>query len=303
MAETSTAARSAFWDQTYAARGHTGYQDRLRHDYDQPIRLATIDRLLRRIWAHDLHGKRALDIGCGVGDFVGLLRSRGAEVVALDISREVVRAAQRRYAGDDHIEWLTGAVSRAEIPVGAFDVVTSVTVLQHIVSDSELNVSLRRLRNALAPSGRIIALELAPPNVVSKPEKDGDVTYLVERSPSEWRKAFGDAGLAIVHEAVMPQLGIAALRGFNAAVAAMRRRDAASVPSRAANRAASAGQREPATPRGLKHHVFDRLRRLILALTRPFDHWLRLPLPPAAFRHYRIFVLAASDSEPKIKHA
>ncbi len=44
----------------------------------------------------EVEGKRVLDMGCGPGVYAELLASKGAEVVALDVSEAMVRLARER---------------------------------------------------------------------------------------------------------------------------------------------------------------------------------------------------------------
>jgi magnesium-protoporphyrin O-methyltransferase len=53
------------------------------------------DIMLSRLPA-DLTGARVLDAGCGTGAMTAILAARGAEVVAIDISPQLVSIAQRR---------------------------------------------------------------------------------------------------------------------------------------------------------------------------------------------------------------
>src|SRR5690349_19717603 len=44
----------------------------------------------------DVHGKLVLDLGCGSGEETIPLRQRGARVIGIDISRDLLEVAQRR---------------------------------------------------------------------------------------------------------------------------------------------------------------------------------------------------------------
>lgn len=201
---------SIIWDRACEAKGHTGYGDPLLHHYDQPIRLASVGRALDRLFPHGLEGKAALEIGCGTGDFIALLRTRNATVTGIDISPEVINGTQMRFAGDRRVKTLCGAILDVPLPRTHFDVITSVTVLQHVVNDAEFVQSMRAFAAALRPDGRMIFLELAPPH--TRPVEISDergFVYLLERPPSHWEAAFEQAGLRIVATPVFPQFGIA----------------------------------------------------------------------------------------------
>lgn len=72
-------------------------------------------------------GARVVDLGCGIGRWSRWLRDRGADVVGVDISRDMLRAA----AGAKSRR-VQGSVSQVPLQEDTFDVAVSVTVLQHI---------------------------------------------------------------------------------------------------------------------------------------------------------------------------
>ena len=77
-----------------------------------------------------VRGRRALDLGCGEGHNTRLLARQGAEVVALDISEQFVRAASEfATAGIHHV-----AGDGAVLPFvsSSFDVVTAFMSLMDV---------------------------------------------------------------------------------------------------------------------------------------------------------------------------
>jgi len=283
-----------FWNNACLTAGHTGYGDPLLHRYDQPVRLATVDRILGLLFPLGLLGKAALDIGCGTGDFIALLRSHNATVTGLDISPRVIDVTRQRFAGNDKVTLLCGPVVDAALPPASFDLVTSVTVLQHIVDDDELIRSLRTVRRALKPDGRMILLELAPPHAAPVAEVLGGTSYLLERPPHIWHEAFAKVGLTVLDEPVMPQLGISLLRGLGWGIVAIRRLCRSSKGRQELG--GTGGQRgveekQLSTARRIRRAGVAVMRRMLLTGAWPFDHFFRVPLPPRRWRHYRVFVL------------
>ena len=84
----------------------------------------------------DLHGVRILDAGCGTGALALDAARRGAEVVAIDLSPQLVDVARRRVdelqAGTalaGHIHWHSGDMLDATL--GSFDHVVAMDSLIH----------------------------------------------------------------------------------------------------------------------------------------------------------------------------
>ncbi len=122
--------------QTWDARGYAEH-GRFVGEYG----VAVVDVLAPR------RGERILDLGCGDGALTRQLAERGAEVVGIDSSPELVGAA--RAAGID--ARLRGA--EALDFAGEFDAVFSNAAL-HWVSD--VDAVLRGVRRALKPAGRFV---------------------------------------------------------------------------------------------------------------------------------------------------
>lgn len=80
----------------------------------------------------DLNGKRVLDAGCGTGALALEAASRGAEVVAIDLSATLVELAQARAAdisGVGSIDFLVGDMRALDL--GCFDHVVAMDSLIH----------------------------------------------------------------------------------------------------------------------------------------------------------------------------
>jgi magnesium-protoporphyrin O-methyltransferase len=78
------------------------------------------DIMLSRL-PDDLSGKRVLDAGCGTGAMSEILAARGAEVVAIDISPQLIDIAQKRIPDDlkPRITFTSGDMLSPEL--GTFD--------------------------------------------------------------------------------------------------------------------------------------------------------------------------------------
>jgi ubiquinone/menaquinone biosynthesis C-methylase UbiE len=93
---------------------------------------------------------RVLDVGCGTGANVSVLRSHARRVVGLDFRPEgILQARQQQSAGALFVQGLATGLPFA---AGTFDVVTVLDVLEH-VDDEE---ALAEIRRVLRPGGAIV---------------------------------------------------------------------------------------------------------------------------------------------------
>ena len=91
-------------------------------------------------------GERILDIGCGDGALTAQLQERGAEVIGIDSSPSMVRAARER-----GIEAHLACAESLEFEAG-FDAVFSNAALHWV---PEADAALSGMRRALKPGGRV----------------------------------------------------------------------------------------------------------------------------------------------------
>lgn len=116
------------------------------------------DRLMRRVFreAADLlcatpgvsGTPRVLDVGCGFGGFVDLMRTRGWDAEGLDPSPSVVKAATRK---DRRVR--LGTLEDFSADHGAYDAVTMFYVLEHLPDPMG---ALRRAGDLLVPGGTLL---------------------------------------------------------------------------------------------------------------------------------------------------
>ena len=98
----------------------------------------------------------ALDIGCGTGEFLLELRSRGWQVVGQEISDNAAIAAIE--AG---LDVRTSALDRCGFEAESFDLVTLWDVIEHLPDPLS---ALREIRRILRPSGLLV---LSTPDIES----------------------------------------------------------------------------------------------------------------------------------------
>ena len=90
-----------------------------------------------------------LDVGCGGGLFLGMMRERGARVLGLDLSAQAAALAARR----QRIPALAGELMASPLASGSCAVVTMFHVLEHVADPEQY---LREARRLLRPNGRLI---------------------------------------------------------------------------------------------------------------------------------------------------
>jgi 2-polyprenyl-3-methyl-5-hydroxy-6-metoxy-1,4-benzoquinol methylase len=113
------------------------------HRYLAPAILAALDRCGAR---------RVLDLGCGNGALTQRIVERGFDVVGLDASPSGIAIARANVSAATFIE----AAIDEPLPVdlrGAFDVVTAVEVIEHLLAPRALAA---RAHDALRPGGWLI---------------------------------------------------------------------------------------------------------------------------------------------------
>jgi len=104
----------------------------------------------------DIRGKSVLDLGCGTGEVVVPLARRGADVVGIDISPELIALADERVrqAGVSATLRVASAYETG-LPDESFDVVCCISVLHHL----ELPVVREEIRRLLRKGGVFILKE------------------------------------------------------------------------------------------------------------------------------------------------
>jgi len=129
----------------------------------------------------DLAGSRVLDIGCGRGRWSAEFAARGARVTGVDWSSEALEHARRRVPSAD---FRSMPITSLDFPAASFDVVNSVTVIQHLPYEEHEKV-LGEAGRVLAPGGLLSLLEL----IASQPGR-----HVFPRQPHDWIALAGRAG-------------------------------------------------------------------------------------------------------------
>jgi SAM-dependent methyltransferase len=127
-------------DRSAASRLEEAYRRLVLRDHVQFVAQALADSSARG---------PLLDVGCGGGLFLGMMRERGLRVVGLDNSREAAGIAWRR----QHVPSLAGDLERAPLRAGSFAGLTMFHVMEHLYDPRAYLCAARAL---LAKDGRLV---------------------------------------------------------------------------------------------------------------------------------------------------
>ena len=99
---------------------------------------------------------KALDIGCGVGDFLHTMEQHGWDCTGVEPSEDAKVIAKKRIKGQ-----LLSSEEQENLPDSSFDLITMWHVLEHV---DDIRWQIQQLHRLCKPSGRII---IALPNYKS----------------------------------------------------------------------------------------------------------------------------------------
>jgi ubiquinone biosynthesis O-methyltransferase len=124
--------------------------------------LGTItERLERQLileLAGNVAGRQILDVGCGDGELTVELGKRGAKVVGIDVSADMIAAARARTKTHNaDIAFQVATAEHLPFSAGQFDVVTAITILCFV---DDATPVFQEIARVLRPGGRLIIGEL-----------------------------------------------------------------------------------------------------------------------------------------------
>jgi SAM-dependent methyltransferase len=137
-------------------------------------------------------GLELLDVGCGSGTLLALLKRRGFRVRGVDFSAEASAIAKL----ENDVDVAIGALDEVHFPDQSFDVVTLFHVMEHVTNPRDV---LREVSRILKPQGVVI---LQVPNIESwqfrifGPKWYGlDIPrHVIDYSKNSMLKLLGDSG-------------------------------------------------------------------------------------------------------------
>lgn len=178
---------TSYWTDRFSNLGHTGWSNPVIYCYDQPERLALLETAILK-WSSQRG--RALDFGCGTGDFSRMLLRLGYEVCGYD---PYVRPRLTENT-------FTYASSYEAISLKEHDtnLVLSITTLDHILEQAAFIRAVKLIRRLLHESGVFILLEYALDSVADREKFGLSNNYQSFRTLAEWEECLSEAGFQIV---------------------------------------------------------------------------------------------------------
>lgn len=126
-------------------------------------------KLAEWLSAHPGDGRRAIDVGCGLGDNARLLADAGYRVTAFDISHSAVDWARQRQA-DDRIDFQTADLFHPpDAWIGGFDLVHETYNLQ-AMPPAHLDDAVAAVARLVKPGGQLLVLTRVTQPGVAAPE-------------------------------------------------------------------------------------------------------------------------------------
>lgn len=144
---------AGYWNERTKKHKHTGFSDPATYYYDQKLRKKFILSVLDELKL-DLKNKRALDYGCGTGDFSQLLSERCKNVIGFDISEEVIKIALEK----NLTSTIRFTTDTKELSDTHFSLILAITVLQHL-NKEQFNSTISTLSQTQKSGDLFITLD------------------------------------------------------------------------------------------------------------------------------------------------
>lgn len=117
----------------------------------------------------DIKGKRILDVGCGTGRLMRFLVDQGAEVVAVDLSEEMLKKARKSFRT---CEIVKADIRDLPFADNSFDIVIGAFVIVHLKTLTEAFDEVYRV---LKPEGEFIVTNINQRKAPKIATKEGEI--------------------------------------------------------------------------------------------------------------------------------
>ncbi len=137
-----------------------------------------------------------LDVGCGPGKWSIIFARRYRSVTAIDISSRMILLAKENAEKENlaNIIFHVMNASKLNLPDRTYDLVNCVTVLQHILNDSNWRMAIQEMVRVTKNGGYILLFEIAPNFVIKK-----CTPTLFIRTMRQYTNEFEKAGACLIY--------------------------------------------------------------------------------------------------------
>ena len=140
-------------------------------------------------WLKEIHDSgRVLDVGCGAGTWLEIFSKRYKNVIGIEQSSLMLKAARERTAHMSNVKVLEGD-GRHDLPEGPFDMIFLGGLCMYL-NDEDVTELLRSLKSRLAKGGSIILRESTLHQGVSHSQGEYQAVY---RNVDLYRQLFDEA--------------------------------------------------------------------------------------------------------------
>lgn len=168
----------------------TAYMDDLAAKYDQTrfgskqglvydaMERAELERALRHIPGVE----RALEVGCGSGRFLGLVKQYAKSAVGIDPSEEMLAIAEEKYKGDDTVSFKVAEGAALPFADGDMGFIYSIRTLNRVES-KEYSQQMIREMFRVCESGGYLLLDFVNHNSLNRfNPNNADVLFTVREA-------------------------------------------------------------------------------------------------------------------------
>ena len=127
---------------------------------------------------------KVLDFGCGVGRLAPYLSPKVESYVGVDLCQEALEIAPQL----DNVEYIHLSEDALPFADASFNLITSITVIQHIVEESQYRLWCSELRRVLKPEGQFLIIDNTKKALSLKLLQ---AKHVRDRSPDEIVEALG----------------------------------------------------------------------------------------------------------------
>ncbi len=129
---------------------------------------------------------RVLDLGCGNGRFVNIIKEKGGEYFGTDVSKKLIETAKKLYPNE---KFQTTEPLKLPFSNGYFDIIYSIAVFHHIPSNDFRIEFLKEAKRVLKSSGFLILTVWKPKD---KQERFLRAKFLIKKIFCLSKLDFGD---------------------------------------------------------------------------------------------------------------